>query len=446
MRLLIVCAYPYPASNDEPLFCGGQYFPLYLSRALVRAGAEVHVVSRKTQDQPSEQRIHGVHVHRYFSMTHIGGHRRGISLSLRRYALVENLLKTRAFDWAISLSPLVWELPLINRRNVSYGYLVPGLNVGYLKNLNTGVRNFLRKCFIQLVSRPLLQWNLRNARLVAPNCLNDARMTEAFFHLDSQPAVFPNGVDTSLYRPVERIEEVPEFLTVGRFSPEKGFHLVVSAARILAEKKFPFRLSLVGFVDNSSYLARIRRMVLDLGLSEFVRITNNVPEAQMPALFAGARAFIAFSTGYDPLPSALLQAMSCGTPVITTDWPARGEVVRPGENGWPVPEGNVRALASAMESVLEDPHMAERMGRAARAYILAERDMNQIASGLFARLSQILRRGYAPSVLQARKAGHQELRSAEEGSGHARHGRADSMMGMKQPSSEPCMNGSPLSI
>ncbi len=63
---------------------------------------------------------------------------------------------------------------------------------------------------------------------------------------------------------------------------------------------------------------------------------------------------------------AALEAMACGTPVIASNIGGLPELIRDGHNGFLIPERNSPALADATLTLLEDMHLAQRMGRDAR--------------------------------------------------------------------------------
>jgi glycosyltransferase involved in cell wall biosynthesis len=90
--------------------------------------------------------------------------------------------------------------------------------------------------------------------------------------------------------------------------------------------------------------------------------------AELLQLFAAADIFV-LPTYADCLAVVLMEATAAGLPVITTDVGALGEAVRPGESGLLIRPGDGQALRSALERLVGDPNVRERMGRA--GYLLA---------------------------------------------------------------------------
>jgi glycosyltransferase involved in cell wall biosynthesis len=72
------------------------------------------------------------------------------------------------------------------------------------------------------------------------------------------------------------------------------------------------------------------------------------------------------------LPKVLIEAASCGRPIVATDAPGCREIVRQGENGVLVPVRDSRALADAIRTLLDDPALRSRMGTQGRDMVKQE--------------------------------------------------------------------------
>ena len=95
-----------------------------------------------------------------------------------------------------------------------------------------------------------------------------------------------------------------------------------------------------------------------LGLENAVHFLGPVPEADLPVLYAGAAVFV-FPSLYEGFGLPPLEAMACGTPVVTSNTSNLPEVV--GDAGIMVAPRDVRALAEAMERVLMDEHLRAKL-------------------------------------------------------------------------------------
>jgi len=151
--------------------------------------------------------------------------------------------------------------------------------------------------------------------------------------------VILNGVDTKLYHPEG--PRLPEFLDgnfnilyVGRFDPRKGLEMLLKAFARLARRRKDLRLIIVGFGPLEG---RYRRLV-PLDLRSRVIFAGRVDE-ERPLYYRTAHV-LCFPAKKGSFGITLLEAMACGTPVITTDlyfppFCGRRGGPRPGPGGGP---------------------------------------------------------------------------------------------------------------
>ena len=142
---------------------------------------------------------------------------------------------------------------------------------------------------------------------------------------------------------------VPVVLAAGRLIAQKDFATLVDAfARLRRER--PARLLILGEGElRGSLLAQAARLgvAADVALPGF----DSNPFAAMRA----AQVFV-LSSRFEGLPGVLIQAMACGTPVVSTDCPSGPrEVLEGGRWGALVPVGDAAALCGAIAAALDDP-------------------------------------------------------------------------------------------
>ncbi|HNT75442.1 MAG TPA: glycosyltransferase family 1 protein [Anaerolineae bacterium] len=119
---------------------------------------------------------------------------------------------------------------------------------------------------------------------------------------------------------------------------------VVPEARLVVAGKLPAR--------DTRFMPDPRRLARQAGLSsEAVVFTDFVPEAELPALYRGARAFL-FPSRYEGFGLPPLEALACGTPVIAAHTASLPEVV--GEGGLLAAPDDVAGLAAALIRLLTD--------------------------------------------------------------------------------------------
>jgi glycosyltransferase involved in cell wall biosynthesis len=163
-------------------------------------------------------------------------------------------------------------------------------------------------------------------------------------------------------------EKIPIILGVGRLVPAKDFPTLLQAfAHIRATR--PARLVILGE-------GRERKTLEDLSVELGIASDFSLPgfEANPYAYMSRATVFV-LSSLLEGLPNALIEALACGCPVVSTNCPSGPqEILANGAFGPLVPVGDDRALAEAILKTLEHPPNAERLR--ARA---AEFDIQTIA-------------------------------------------------------------------
>lgn len=179
--------------------------------------------------------------------------------------------------------------------------------------------------------------------------------------------VIPNGVDLEAFGPdAAARREVraelgipPEtFLlgTVGRVSVEKDHALLVRAARPILGARV--RLVIVG---DGPELANVRA---EASPHEPWIVLTGVRH-DIPRVLASLDAFV-LSSRSEGSPLALLEAMSCGLPVVATNVGGVAEVIDLGRAGALVPPRDEQALTRTLAELVADPRAAEDLGRRAR--------------------------------------------------------------------------------
>ena len=163
-----------------------------------------------------------------------------------------------------------------------------------------------------------------------------------------------------------------ELLAAGNITHRKGFGVLLRACARLKKEGVPFRLSIAG--DGPARRC-LRWRALFLGLRRQVRFLGQVPHEHMAELLRKTSIFVApgitlRSGEHDGLPTALVEAMLYGLPVVASDLPGQTALVRHEDNGLVVPQDDEAALADALLRLMRFPDKAAALGRKAQADIL----------------------------------------------------------------------------
>jgi glycosyltransferase involved in cell wall biosynthesis len=178
----------------------------------------------------------------------------------------------------------------------------------------------------------------------------------------------------------------PEIVSVGRLTPEKGFLDLVRACDLLRGKGIPFRLRIIG---RGPQLQELTREIEQRQLTGPVRLEGVVPHGAVLQAMAGATlvALASYRTpnGYlDGIANTLVEAMACGTPVVSTEHDGSRELLEEGRLGSLVPQQDPAALAEALEKLLQDPRLRRERAAEGRRHVEAhfdrERNVERIAA------------------------------------------------------------------
>lgn len=184
--------------------------------------------------------------------------------------------------------------------------------------------------------------------------------------------IVPDGVDIERFSRVEgnsAAERICEkygvrdyVLTVGRLEPRKNHvNLLKAYALLKAEKTEMGPLVMVGQKDFG--FRGLFGTIDELGLNDDVRILESVGDDLLPDIYRGARMFVysSFAEGFGIPP---LEAMACGTPVVSSNTSAMPEVA--GNACLLVNPDSVEDIVQAMNSVLSNSVLAEKLAAKGR--------------------------------------------------------------------------------
>jgi len=176
--------------------------------------------------------------------------------------------------------------------------------------------------------------------------------------------VVPNGVPVPAKTAAVEIAK-PVFLFLGDLGEGKGVRDLVKAASIALRRGFDGRVDLAGREIELGQKDALEEYIRELGCETKVRLVgvlSGEPKAQ--ALLSSA--CLVLPSYAEGLPMAILEAMACGLPIISTNVGAIPEVIREGVEGFLVDPGDVEGLADRMIRLGRDSQLRKRMGRAAR--------------------------------------------------------------------------------
>ncbi|MEW6442774.1 MAG: glycosyltransferase family 4 protein [bacterium] len=171
--------------------------------------------------------------------------------------------------------------------------------------------------------------------------------------------VVPNGIDTSLFRPLPHVRREEDRLIVTNSAdmPLKGMRFLLEAVASIARRR-AIRLTVVGTPKKNG---EIEHLVRDLDLGRIVEFTGRIGDEEFPRYYARSTLAVIPSL-YEGFGLPAAEAMACAIPVVSTTGGALPEVID--SAGVLVPPGNTRALAEAILALLDDPERRHALARA----------------------------------------------------------------------------------
>ncbi len=151
------------------------------------------------------------------------------------------------------------------------------------------------------------------------------------------------------------------FLYVGRSTPYKNLQRLIAAFAAIEEKDC--ELWLAGTPDLR-YTPGLRVLVEELGLTDKVKFLDYVPYSKLPVLMNRAIGLV-FPSLWEGFGIPVLEAMACGTPVITSNISSLPEIT--GDAAILVDPYNVGEITAAMETVVRDARVRSDLSRASLA-------------------------------------------------------------------------------
>lgn len=172
-------------------------------------------------------------------------------------------------------------------------------------------------------------------------------------------------------------------IAIGRYTHQKGFDFLIEAWSTIYQKRPEWKLDIVGSGELERQLqSRIERN----GLSKCVTLkspTRRIEEAYKKA------SILVLTSRYEGLPMVLLEAESYGIPVVAFACKCGPkDIIKDGQDGFLVPEGNLEVLSERLLALMDDELMRKRMGKAAK--LNSKRFSKKVVMGKWERLFENL--------------------------------------------------------
>lgn len=177
--------------------------------------------------------------------------------------------------------------------------------------------------------------------------------------------VIHNGIDTDLFVPaIEPCYDKQNLLWVGRYAKGKGLEYLIEAFSILKKNYPDLTLTMVGKGPEKTHIVK---KINDMNLENSVIMKDFVPNSEIVNMYHNSSVFVLPSLE-EGVPRTILEAMSCGIPVVCSNLPQLTGIV--GEGGLLVPLKNPQALADGISKILTDKSLGEEFRKNGRRNVV----------------------------------------------------------------------------
>lgn len=217
--------------------------------------------------------------------------------------------------------------------------------------------------------KAMLKYSLRKAQYLFST--SQAMADEAHRYTNKEIVITPFGVDTDLFSPEKRMQNMSTKFVIGTvktLKPKYGIDYLLRAVAIVKkqEPEIPIKLRIAGSGPNED---EYRRLGDELNLD--IDWLGYISQEQAAVEWANMNIAVIPSTlDSESFGVSAVEAESSGTPVIISDIPGLMEATRPGITSIVVPRKNEKELAKAILDLYKDANHREELGKAGREFVL----------------------------------------------------------------------------
>ncbi|HTQ34459.1 MAG TPA: glycosyltransferase family 4 protein [Stellaceae bacterium] len=363
--------------TEDWYFCSHR---LPVARAARDAGFAVSVATR-VRDHGAQIRAEG------FALIPLRWRRRGDGVlgGLRAIAEIAQVYRRERPDILYHVALKAVLFGGIAARLAFLGHAPPP-TIAAVMGLGSSVASRLR--------RRVLGWAMRmvagGGAVICQNAEDRAALVDLGLDPRRIALIRGSGVDTAHFAPLPEPAGCTVAL-VGRMLRSKGVLDAAAAVRVLRAEGVAIDLILAGSADTDSADSLSEAELTALGHEPGITWLGHIGDVR--AVWRDAAIALLPSSYGEGVPKALLEAASCGRPIIASDRPGCRDVAVHGETGLLVPPGDIAALAAAIRTLAGDPALRHRMGAAGRARVLSEFDEERVAEQTLTLLRSVLKGG-----------------------------------------------------
>ena len=341
MRICMVISNPFPPEE------GIGYHVYNITKKLNERGHKVTILTRGTSKLEKDI-FEGIDIIKipFFPLYPFHVHIHGYFME--RY-LKENELNFDLIHIHTPLTPVFdLNIPIVSTIHTSVAEDAKHIEVVDLKS-------FFTLFVTKMISQPLISKLIAKSTIVTTVSQSVTDELEEFYNF-KDARITGNGVETKTFIPAEIREETESILYVGRLSYRKGlFELLESAKKICDEYDVKFLL-----VGKGELEERIKKIIKNNGLQEKIILLGHVNQEKLIHLYQHSKIYL-MPSYYESGPLVLLEAMSCGAPVISTKVGIATEAITDNYNGILISCQSHEEISESIRKLLNNNELREKL-------------------------------------------------------------------------------------
>ncbi|SHK46055.1 phosphatidylinositol alpha-1,6-mannosyltransferase [Marinobacter antarcticus] len=232
----------------------------------------------------------------------------------------------------------------------------------------------------------LTRWVMNHAEKVIANSENTAQILRSWWGLEDQLVTMTPGVDVDWFRPAlsqtqNRWPDRRTILTVGRLQKRKGQDMMIRALPKIRDQFPCVHYCIIGGGQEEEAL---RELAAELDVSDLVEFAGELSDLEMLECYQQCDLFALpnrrVKNDDEGFGMVLLEAQSCGTPVLAGDAGGTGETLVPEKTGVIVDCTDPEPLANAVNDLLSDTSRLKNMGTAGRFHMEGNFSWDKLAA------------------------------------------------------------------
>ncbi len=363
MKIAFVTPAYYPAVIGASLYCQT------LAKGLIKKGHEVDVYVNAPSTYKKNEVVEGVIVKRFYP------------------AIVGYYYISRGM-----ISALVdGKFDIIHSHHYGYFPATAGLVAAKIKKVPHifgpyyhppvyGLKKSIATSLYHLTQGyPLLKYSDK----VLPHTNIEKHLLKKIGCPEEKMEILPNTVDTKKFKPSCKKKNIVLF--VGSLMHEKGADIALDLAERISKERKDTKFIFVGNIIEKGLLDKINR----IKGNKNVRFFSNLPEKDLIKLYQMSLILVLPSM-YEAFSRVVAEAQSCGCAVVATNVGGLKEVVLDNETGFLVDYGNWGIMKNQINYLLDNPHVARKLGRSGRRHIIKNFDTNVVTKKLLGVYEEVL--------------------------------------------------------